>query len=57
MIAAHYEEDPESFNEEIRQLDQLREVSKVALLSAVWLRCHLRAEAIWPWLVPSHTAM
>lgn len=27
MIAAHYEEDPESFHEEIRQLDQLREVS------------------------------
>ena len=26
MIAAHYEEDPESFHEEIRQLDQLREV-------------------------------
>ena len=28
MIAAHYEEDPESFNDEIRQLDQLREVRK-----------------------------
>ena len=27
MISAHYEEDPESFNEEIRQLDQIREVS------------------------------
>ena len=27
MIAAHYEEDPESFNDEIKQLDQLREVS------------------------------
>lgn len=26
MIAAHYEEEPESFNDEIRQLDQLREV-------------------------------
>lgn len=26
MIAAHYEEDPESFHEEIKQLDQLREV-------------------------------
>jgi len=27
MIAAHYEENPDSFNDEIRQLDQLREVS------------------------------
>ena len=32
MISAHYEEDPESFNEEIRQLDQIREVSLTGTL-------------------------
>ena len=32
MIAAHYEEDPESFHDEIKQLDQLREVSRSPFL-------------------------
>ena len=37
MISAHYEEDPESFREEIRQLDQLREVS--SFLSSASIPC------------------
>lgn len=40
MIAAHYEEEPESFNEEIRQLDQLREVSQCVCVVQASFKVH-----------------
>ena len=35
MISAHYEENPDSFHEEIKQLDQLREVRVHFLITVV----------------------
>ena len=35
MISAHYEEDGDSFGEEIKQLDALRQVPLITLLNCV----------------------
>ena len=37
MIAAHYEENPDSFHDEIRQLDQLREVRLSGVCISVYV--------------------